>query len=144
MHISRPHLLGHFCSYVRHRLLQFYGRGHVSPDGPMPAHLLGNMWAQSWNSIIDIIAPGPYGQSPSLTAKLRKRNYSVIDMVRSSDDFFRSLGLDPMPKEFWQRSQFLRPRANESTSPPSCHPSALNLYSGNDFRYVDECVVCVQ
>jgi len=126
--------------YVRHRLRQFYGTGYVSDVEPIPAHLLGNMWAQTWSTISDIVEPAksaseesPAAPPPrSLTELLQDRNYQVMDIVRASDSYYQSLGLAPMTDEFYARSQFMRP-VNKSKL-TSCHPSAINMFSGNDFR----------
>ncbi len=44
-------------TYVRHRLIAKYGKAADRPDGLIPAHLLGNMWAQEWGNIYDVVAP---------------------------------------------------------------------------------------
>ena len=51
-------------AYVRHKLNKHYGSDIVSDTDALPAHLLGNMWAQSWNNIDDIVRP--YPNKPSL------------------------------------------------------------------------------
>ncbi|KAA0187077.1 hypothetical protein HAZT_HAZT010116, partial [Hyalella azteca] len=51
-------------AYVRRRLKEVYGQDKVSRRGAIPAHLLGNMWAQSWSNIYDIVQP--YPNKPSL------------------------------------------------------------------------------
>jgi peptidyl-dipeptidase A len=38
-------------AYVRSRLSEFYGKNVVDASAPIPAHLLGNMWAQSWGNL---------------------------------------------------------------------------------------------
>jgi peptidyl-dipeptidase A len=43
--------------YVRARLIAKYGKAAERPDGMIPAQLLGNMWAQEWGNIYDIVAP---------------------------------------------------------------------------------------
>jgi len=44
-------------TYVRARLIAQYGKAAERPDGLIPAQLLGNMWAQEWGNIYDIVAP---------------------------------------------------------------------------------------
>jgi peptidyl-dipeptidase A len=51
-------------------------------------------------------------------------------MVRFADRFFTSLGFDPMPASFWQRSQFVRPADREVV----CHPSAWDIDGDLDLR----------
>ena len=44
-------------TYVRSRLIAQYGAAAERSDGMIPAELLGNMWAQEWGNIYDIVAP---------------------------------------------------------------------------------------
>ncbi len=116
-------------SYVRHRLRAIYGDA-VPADGPIPAHLLGNMWAQSWEGIFPLVAPKP-GPSPyDLTKLLVERGTTPEAMVRYAEGFFVSLGLDPLPSSFWERSMLVRPRDREVV----CHASAWDLDFANDVR----------
>ncbi|HEY6843865.1 MAG TPA: M2 family metallopeptidase, partial [Thermoanaerobaculia bacterium] len=89
--------------YVRRKL-------HLPPDRPTPAHLLGNIWAQEWGNIFDRVAPG-VEHTYDLTATLEARSdIDEIEMVRVAERFFTSLGFDPLPKTFWERSLFRKPR----------------------------------
>ncbi|KAJ4443860.1 hypothetical protein ANN_05647 [Periplaneta americana] len=112
---------------VRHRLGLLHGAEVVPPRGPIPAHLLGNMWAQDWGALLDLLLPG---RAPSLTAALRLRNYTATDMVRRAEDFYTSLGLEPMTPSFWKHSQIERPRNSSGT----CHGTAANMFRPGDFR----------
>lgn len=112
---------------VRHRLGLLHGAEVVPPRGPIPAHLLGNMWAQDWGALLDLLLPG---RAPSLTAALRLRNYTATDMVRRAEDFYTSLGLEPMTPGFWKHSQIERPRNSSGT----CHGTAANMFRPGDFR----------
>lgn len=44
-------------AYVRTRLVAKYGAAAKREDGMIPAELLGNMWAQEWGNIYDVVAP---------------------------------------------------------------------------------------
>jgi len=44
-------------TYTRKKLAEKYGNQLVPENGPIPAHLLGNMWAQSWANIYPLLAP---------------------------------------------------------------------------------------
>src|SRR4029453_14953011 len=44
-------------AYVRWKLREKYGPDVVPEKGPIPAHLLGNMWAQEWGNIYPLGAP---------------------------------------------------------------------------------------
>jgi peptidyl-dipeptidase A len=115
---------------VRAKLGERYGTDKVPQDGPIPAHLLGNMWAQEWGSIYDIMEPYPGVSDLDVDSTLKTKNYSPQEMVRSAESFYVSLGLDRLPDTFWTRSQFTKPRDREVV----CHASAWGLDGGNDLR----------
>jgi peptidyl-dipeptidase A len=116
-------------AYVRTRLHQKYG--DVVPEkGPLPAHLLGNIWAQDWSNIYDVVAPANAGAGYSLTDILKRRKMSAIDMVKTGEHFFVSLGFQPLPPTFWQRSLFVRPRDRDVV----CHASAWDIDNLDDLR----------
>ena len=99
--------------YVRGKLAKKYGADKVPATGPIPAHLLGNMWAQEWANVYPLVEP--YQGQPSLdvTKKLEDQKYDPQKLVRLGENFFTSLGMDPLPKTFWERSQFTKPRDRE-------------------------------
>jgi peptidyl-dipeptidase A len=116
-------------AYVRTKLRQKYG--DVVPEkGPIPAHLTGNIWAQDWSNVYDLVSPGRADAGYSLTDILRSRKMSAVDMVKTGERFFTSLGLAPMPSTFWERSLFVRPQDREVV----CHASAWNIDSEEDLR----------
>src|SRR5271157_6100110 len=109
-------------AYVRARLRAKYGDA-VPASGPIPAHLLGNMWAQEWDNIYALAAPANADPGYDLTALLKKRNTDWKQMVKYGENFFVSLGFDPLPQTFWERSLFLKPRDREVV----CHTIALSI-----------------
>jgi peptidyl-dipeptidase A len=116
-------------AYVRTRLHEKYGAA-VPAEGPIPAHLLGNMWSQGWTNIYPLVAP-PQGDSGyDLTEILKSRNTDAVGMVKFGERFFVSLGFDPLPDTFWKRSMFTRPRDREVV----CHASAWSIDFRNDLR----------
>jgi peptidyl-dipeptidase A len=117
-------------TYVRGRLRSVYGRERVPEKGPIPSHLLGNMWAQSWEGIFPIVAPPGSDPGFDLTQILVARNTSPTEMVRYAERFFVSLGLPELPPSFWTRSMFVRPRDREVV----CHASAWDLDFASDLR----------
>ena len=118
-------------TYVRGRLRAHYGGEHVPADGPLPAHLLGDMWAQSWEGILPIVAPpGALAASVSVAPALRARGIGAVEMVRIGERFFDSLGFEPLPPTFWERSMFVRPRDREVV----CHASAWDVDMDADLR----------
>ncbi len=116
--------------HVRAELGEFYGADKVPQDGPIPAHILGNMWAQEWAPLYDLLEPYPGILDLDVDSTLKTKNYSPQEMVRSAENFYVSLGMPRLPKTFWERSQFTKPRDREVV----CHASAWGLDGGNDLR----------
>ncbi len=117
-------------AYVRARMVAKYGAAAVRPDGLIPAHLLGNLWAQEWGNVYDVVAPPGEGRSLDLTAILRARKADWKDMVTYGEGFFTSLGFAPLPPTFWERSLFVKPRDRDVV----CHASAWSIDYKDDIR----------
>ncbi|NVJ99706.1 MAG: M2 family metallopeptidase [Alphaproteobacteria bacterium] len=116
--------------HVRAELSDYYGSRVVSEDGAIPAHLLGNMWAQSWGNVFDLVKPEGGAESYDLTKLLQDKNYDARKMAGAADDFFQSLGFDALPDTFWDRSLFTKPEDREV----QCHASAWDLDWKDDIR----------
>ncbi|CAG9795382.1 unnamed protein product [Diatraea saccharalis] len=117
-------------AYVRKRLRDKYGDHVVSAKGPIPAHLLGNMWAQTWNNIESFTRPYPDKKELDITQAMKDQKYTPLKMFQMSDEFFRSLNLTAMPEKFWKNSIIEKPTDREIV----CHASAWDFYDGEDFR----------
>ena len=89
-------------AFVRQRLHEKYGNALVDPEGPIPAHLLGNMWAQSWNNIEDMLKPYPEKPSIEVNEAMKERGWTPKVMFEKADDFFQSIGFEPMTEPFWE------------------------------------------
>ncbi len=116
--------------HVRAKLGDVYGADKVPQDGPIPAHLLGNMWAQQWSSLYDLLEPYPGVGDIDVDSTLKTKNFSPQEMTRSAESFYVSLGMPRLPDTFWERSQFTKPQDREVV----CHASAWGLDGGNDLR----------
>ncbi|MEJ2127260.1 MAG: M2 family metallopeptidase [Woeseiaceae bacterium] len=116
--------------HVRATLGDVYGTDKVPQDGPIPAHILGNMWAQEWGSLYDLLEPYPGVSDLDVDKTLKTKDYSPQEMVRSAESFYVSLGMPRLPDTFWTRSQFTKPQDREVV----CHASAWGLDGGNDLR----------
>jgi peptidyl-dipeptidase A len=116
-------------TYVRTKLHEKYGAA-VPENGPIPAHLLGNLWQQDWSNIYDVVAPRGDKEAFSLTGNLKAHKIDPIGMVRIGEKFFTSLGFEPLPKTFFERSLFVKPRDREVV----CHASAWDVDSADDLR----------
>jgi peptidyl-dipeptidase A len=117
--------------YTRTKLNQKYGNAVQPATGPIRADLLGNMWAQEWGNIYDVVAPRGAGDiGYDLTDLLVKKKIDPTEMVRIGERFYTSLGLAPLPDTFWQRSMITRPEGREVV----CHASAWDIDNKDDLR----------
>lgn len=116
-------------AFVRMKLRERYGDA-VPAAGPIPAHLLGNIWAQDWSNVESIVSPADAGPAFSLTEILQSRGMSAEDMVRVGERFYVSLGFEPLPTTFWERSLFVRPQDRAVV----CDASAWDVDLETDLR----------
>jgi peptidyl-dipeptidase A len=116
-------------AYARTRLREKYG-DLVPASGPIPAHLLGNMWAQDWDNIYPLLEPPNADPGYDLTELLKKKNTDWKQMVKYGENFFTSLGFSPLPQTFWERSLFTKPRDRDVV----CHASAWDIDAVDDVR----------
>ncbi|HET6648023.1 MAG TPA: M2 family metallopeptidase, partial [Pyrinomonadaceae bacterium] len=100
-------------TYTRKKLIAKYGDQVVPREGPIPAHLFGNMWAQQWNNIYPLLAPAVGDRGYDLTEILKTRNTDAKQMVRYGEGFFTSVGFEQLPGTFWDRSLFVKPMDRE-------------------------------
>lgn len=122
--------------HVRARLNAQYGDQVVPLDQPIPAHITGNMWAQDWSYLYPLLTPAPQQPSIDVTAQLKAQKYTPRSLTRLAERFFTSLGLDPLPETFWERSLFEKPEDRDVV----CHASAWDVHFNNDLRLK----MCVQ
>ncbi|HET7206481.1 MAG TPA: M2 family metallopeptidase [Terriglobales bacterium] len=115
-------------AYVRSQLVKKYGPQSVPPHGPIPAHLLGNIWAQDWTNIYDLL--NVPGNVLDLTPILQEKKVDDLGMVRYGENFFKSLGFAPLPQTFWERSLFRKPADRDVI----CHASAWDIDYEQDLR----------
>lgn len=117
-------------TYTRFKLAQKYGTKVVPLDKPIPAHLLGNMWSQTWDNVYPLLKPESSDTGYDLTKILKERNTDAKQMVRYGEKFFTSLGLQPLPQTFWERSLFVKPQDRDVV----CHASAWDIDEEKDVR----------
>lgn len=117
--------------YTRTRLNEKYGDAVQPKTGPIRADLLGNMWAQEWGNIYDIVAPARAGDlGYDIGDLLKAQGYDPVRMVKAGEGFYSSLGFKPLPQTFWERSQIVKPRDRDVI----CHASAWDLDNKDDIR----------
>ncbi len=117
-------------TYTRHKLRQQYGADQVPAEGPIPAHLFGNMWSQSWNNLYPILKPAGTKDTYSLSSTLVAKNTTPADMSRYAERFYTSLGMEALPPTFYTRSLLTKPRDRDVV----CHASAWSLDGDMDVR----------
>jgi peptidyl-dipeptidase A len=117
-------------TYVRAQLVKKYGPNVVPPDGPIPADLLGNIWAQDWTHIFPILGLPENSRGYDLTELLKAKNLDAKGMVKYGEGFFTSVGFAPLPNTFWERSLFTKPQDRDVV----CHASAWDIDNKDDLR----------
>lgn len=117
-------------TFVRKGLVRYHGTDIVRRDGPIPAHLLGNMWAQNWQPIKSLVHREPI-QTPDVSANMIRQNYTPQKIFQVAEEFFTSMGLPPMSPEFWRNSLLQKPH---DSSVHYCTASAWDFCNGVDFR----------
>ncbi|XP_028028643.1 angiotensin-converting enzyme-like [Bombyx mandarina] len=115
---------------VLHGITRFFLRRHygaiVEETGPIPAHLLGNLWSQNWEPLTDLIIKNTL----NLDERIRRSNWTVLHMAKRAEDFYQSLGLPPMTDAFWRESVLTR----EKHAHARCHGAAADMFKDGDFR----------
>jgi peptidyl-dipeptidase A len=117
-------------TYARTQLIKKYGPQVVPATGPIPAHLFGNMWSQSWENIYPELKPPTGDVGYDLTEILKERKTEPKQMVRYGESFFKSLGFSALPETFWERSLFVKPQDRDVV----CHASAWDIDNQKDVR----------
>lgn len=117
-------------TYTGHKLRQTYGPDVVGADGPVPAHLFGNMWSQTWDKLYPILKPVSNKDDFDLGRALVAKKTSPADMTRYAERFYTSLGMETLPPTFWTRSLLTKPADRDVV----CHASAWDMDGKGDVR----------
>ncbi|CAL8102816.1 unnamed protein product [Orchesella dallaii] len=119
-------------AYVRRKLREFYKENNdeISKDGPIPVHVLGDMYAQRWHEIYDILVPYPELPIIDIEDEMQKLEYTPKKMYEDADDFFQSIGFPPLRKEFWELSILEKVPGKRMR----CHASAWEFCDRKTFR----------
>jgi peptidyl-dipeptidase A len=121
--------------YTRNKLQQKYGAEKVPSGKPIPAHLLGNMWAQQWDAIYELLEPYPGVSSLDVDSALEKQSYDAVKMTKSAESFYKSIAFPALPQTFWERSMLTQPRDRDV----QCHASAWHMDGKEDVR-IKQCI----
>ncbi|KAB0795435.1 hypothetical protein PPYR_12274 [Photinus pyralis] len=118
--------------YVRNKLKLVYGDRLDIGDGLIPAHVLGNMWAQNWIHVSDLVLPFPDAGIIDVTASLRGKGYTPLGMFQTADEFYQSLGLESTSMSYnVTAGAMIEKPANRNVM---CHASAWDFHNGREFR----------
>ncbi|PRC95018.1 M2 family metallopeptidase [Solimicrobium silvestre] len=117
-------------TYTRHQLQKTYGEKEVPSTGPIPAHLFGNMWSQTWDNLYPILKPEGLSSSYDLSEVLKERKVTPTQMAGYAERFYTSLGMEKLPETFWKRSLLSKPKDREVV----CHASAWDIDARQDVR----------
>jgi len=116
-------------AYIRSRLAKVYP-GKIDETGPLPVHLLSDMWGRFWINLNDFSLPYPDSPSTDPTPEMISQGYDAKKMFETGIDFYTSMGLYDVPETFFNLSMLEKPTDREVI----CHPSAWEFYDGKDFR----------
>ena len=116
--------------YARGKLAKKYGEDKVPAGKPIPAHLLGNMWAQQWDAAFDLLEPYPGVSNLDVDSALVKQGYDAVRMTKNAEAFYQSIGFPALPGTFWERSMLTQPRDRDV----ECHASAWHMDGKDDVR----------
>jgi hypothetical protein len=118
-------------TYVRRKLYNTYGGDVVDLRGPLPAHLLGDMWGRFWNNLYEMVEPFQGKPAVNPSPAMKTQNYTVLKMFQTGDDFYASMGLKRVPSSFWNLSMLTKPTDGREVL---CHATAWDFSDGQDFR----------
>lgn len=122
-------------AYVRRKLREYYGPNRISRNAPLPDHVLGNMYAQSWTNILDITIPFPGRSFIDVTREMREQGYTPQIMFQIAEEFFLSINMTALPTDFWLESMLEKPSPDRQLL---CQPSAWDFCNQNTYRYCIE------
>ena len=117
-------------AYIRRKLYNAYPN-KIDLRGPLPAHLLGDMWGRFWVNMNEIAMPYPEKPSTDPTPEMTRQNYTSEMMFRKGNEFYTSMGLKAVPDTFWNLSMLEKPTDGREVV---CHATAWDFYDAKDFR----------
>lgn len=118
-------------AYVRRRLREFYGPNKINRYAPIPDHILGNMYSQSWTNILDLTLPYPGRSFLDVTPDMIEQGYTPLVMFHLAEEFFLSINMTALPTDFWLDSVLERPPPDRTVL---CQPSAWDFCDQKTYR----------
>ncbi|GJQ74325.1 hypothetical protein Trydic_g4927 [Trypoxylus dichotomus] len=119
-------------AYVLSKLKKKFDEEIPYNETLIPAHILGNMWAQSWLNIAPLVMPFPNKTKIDVSSVFKENNWTVLKMFETADDFYKSLGLESneMCYNVTGGAVIEKPPDREVV----CHASAWDFCNRKDFR----------
>lgn len=117
-------------AYVRARLMEVYP-GHIDPEGPLPAHLLGDMWGRFWTNLYPLSIPYPDKPDIDVSKTMVAKGWNETRLFKEAEKFFMSVDLYEMFPNFWENSILVKPDDGRKVV---CHPTAWDMGNREDFR----------
>jgi len=118
-------------AYVRAKLMNVTSySSHIDPEGPLPAHLLGDMWGRFWTNLYKHSIPYPDNIDIDVTDEMKNQSWTELRLFEEAEKFFMSVGLYEMFDNFWNKSMFVKPDDRRVV----CHPTAWDMGNREDFR----------
>ncbi|XP_060924594.1 angiotensin-converting enzyme 2 [Limanda limanda] len=117
-------------AYVRSKLIDVYP-GHIDPKGPLPAHLLGDMWGRFWTNLYPLSTPYPEKPDIDVSKTMVEQGWNETRLFEEAEKFFMSVGLYEMFPNFWTESMLVKPNDGRQVV---CHPTAWDMGNREDFR----------
>nr|XP_057944737.1 angiotensin-converting enzyme 2 [Doryrhamphus excisus] len=117
-------------AYVRGKLMDVY-TGHIEAQGPLPAHLLGDMWGRFWTNLYPLSIPYPEKPDIDVSKTMVEKGWNERRLFDEAEKFFMSVGLYKMFDNFWTNSMLVKPNDGRKVV---CHPTAWDMGNRMDFR----------
>ena len=108
-------------TWARHELAKRY---RVPVPEQLPAHWLTNRWSQDWSALVQV-------EGLDVDSALKAKSAEWV--VKSAEEFYRSIGFDALPQSFWERSS-LYPLPADAPYKKNTHASAWHLDLEHDVR----------
>ncbi|XP_028172807.1 angiotensin-converting enzyme-like isoform X2 [Ostrinia furnacalis] len=108
--------------YVRAKLTKYYKEDLQKNDNLIPAHILGNLWAQEWQAIYPKVAIYPEFVKPNL----KNETIHSKDLFNAVDEFHQSLGFESA-KDSYQDIK-------ETMATANCLPSSHDMCDGVNYK----------
>jgi peptidyl-dipeptidase A len=118
--------------YVKRHLVKIYGDKIDKTKATIPAHILGNMWAQAWSNLYDRIKPFPEASDLDVTANMVAKNMTVLELFDIANKFFSDLGLPDNSMSYDVSRGAVIEKLKDKIM--TCHASAWDFCDGEDFR----------